>query len=65
MSDQLAIPRGNMAAYSATPAGTQAAWDTHSRATRRRFTEQVNDSVSALDFYGDDIATIAEDAPRV
>jgi hypothetical protein len=54
VSERLAIPRGNAAAYVASPAGTVAAWSRHARATLEHLS-----SPAPGDFYGSD----ADEAP--
>jgi uncharacterized protein YegL len=55
VSAQLHIPRGNVAAYAATPAGTDAAWAVQREATVRRMARvRSGGPAAAASFYEED-----------
>jgi uncharacterized protein YegL len=54
VSQALHIPQGNVAAYAATPAGTDAAWAVQREATVRRMERVRSGEVAAADFYDGD-----------
>jgi hypothetical protein len=51
VSDDLHIPRGNVASYAATPDGTDEAWERHAAATVRSMDMVHEDSPSSRTFY--------------
>jgi uncharacterized protein YegL len=54
VSEALHIPAGNVAAYAATPAGTNAAWTVQREATTRRMARVRSGQPAAAPFYEED-----------
>jgi hypothetical protein len=52
ISHDLHIPAGNVAAYAATPAGTDSAWKTHQESTSRHLSSAATGAPPPTTFYG-------------